>query len=396
VALLLATSFRSWLAADAEATTYDYWMPRILVKLRMNKPIRVIIAVTYGKLFAGVYEALQGTVLERLDRYTQIVLSAGLCLSTICLGGTFCNKCGKPGHIGKDCPQSPATPRNEITYRCPRCGELAGPGKGHEWDACNKAKKIQMGAPSATTCGICSHPEHSTPQCPSIYDDELHEVILLPKMKRELASSGWSIGTDSQSVTHDGAAQPATATPTQSMPQAPNVTSPASSSSSALSQVDTASALSVSASALATTTATNAIVMADLQDNLIRNLQLELSGALQRELQPLRTELGEVRQAVAEQGRNVSTLAEVVGQNTTFMLKVSAANKRTGQQILALRDQLNRELNQSSRPPDQMSAASQEDLFHDSEEYDPAYPTDTRIGEPSPPGLESPATAMHP
>jgi uncharacterized alkaline shock family protein YloU len=55
-------------------------MPRILVKLRMNKPIRVVIAVTYGRLFAGVYEALQGTVLERLDRYTQIVLSAG-CVS---------------------------------------------------------------------------------------------------------------------------------------------------------------------------------------------------------------------------------------------------------------------------------------------------------------------------
>jgi hypothetical protein len=104
--------------------------------------------------------------------------------------------------------------------------------------------------------------------------------------------------------------------------------------------------------------------------------------------------LGEVRQAVAEQGKNVNTLAEVVGQNTTFMLKVSAANKRTGQQILALRDQLNRELNSASRPADQMSAASQDDLFHDSEEYDPAFPTDTRIGEPSPPGLESPETTM--
>jgi hypothetical protein len=180
------------------------------------------------------------------------------------------------------------------------------------------------------------------------------------------------------------------------MPQVPNVSSPASSSSSALSQVDTTSALSVSASALAAAEATNAIVMADLQDNLIRKLQLELSGALQRELQPLRTELGEVRQAVAEQGKNVNTLAEVVGQNTTFMLKVSAANKRTGQQILALRDQLNRELNSASRPADQMSAVSQDDLFHDSEEYDPAFPTDTRIGEPSPPGLESPETGMQP
>jgi hypothetical protein len=134
--------------------------------------------------------------------------------------------------------------------------------------------------------------------------------------------------------------------------------------------------------------------MADLQDNLIRKLQLELSGAVQRELQPLRTELGEVRQAVAEQGKNVNTLAEVVGQNTTFMLKVSAANKRTGQQILALRDQLNRELNGAPRPADQMSAVSQDELFHDTEDYDPAYPTDTQVGEPSPPGLESPATGL--
>jgi hypothetical protein len=156
--------------------------------------------------------------------------------------------------------------------------------------------------------------------------------------------------------------------------------------------VDTTSALSVSASALAVAEATNAIVMADLQDNLIRKLQLELSVALQ----PLRNELGEVRQAVAEQGKNVNTLAEVVGQNTTFMLKVSAANKRTGLQIAALRDQLNRELNLAHRPEDQVSAVSQEDLFHDSEDYDPAYPTDTRIGEPSPPGLESPEIGMQP
>jgi hypothetical protein len=252
-----------------------------------------------------------------------------------------------------------------------------------------------MGAPSATTCGICGHPEHSTPQCPSIFDELLQEVILLPKMKQELASAGWTIGTDSQSVTQDGAAQSATVTPTRPTPQASNVT-PASSSSSALSQVDTTSALSVSASALATATATNAIVMADLQNDIIRNLQLELTGTLQRELQPLRTELGEVRQAVEEQGKNVTALAEVVGQNTTFMLKVSAANKRTGLQISALRDQLNRELNLVHRPADQMSAVSQDDLFHEVEDYDPAFPTDVRIGEPSPPGLESPATGMQP
>jgi hypothetical protein len=138
--------------------------------------------------------------------------------------------------------------------------------------------------------------------------------------------------------------------------------------------------------------------MADLQDHLIRNLQLELTGALQRELQPLRTEMSEVRQAVEEQGRNVGELTEIVGQNTAFMLKVSAANKRTGQQILALRDQINREINrevnQATKPADQMSAVSHDDLFLDSVDYDPNFPSDTWIGEPSPPGLESPASGM--
>jgi hypothetical protein len=114
VALFLAAFFRSWLATDAAETTYDYWMTRILVKLRMNKPIRVVIAVTYGRLFAGVYEALQGTVLERLDRYTPIVLSAGLCLSTICLGGTFCNKCGKPGQAEEERGSSSAPHRKGL------------------------------------------------------------------------------------------------------------------------------------------------------------------------------------------------------------------------------------------------------------------------------------------
>ena len=391
IALRLAGFFQSWNQSPSEATSYDYWMPRILVKLRSNRPIRVVIAVSYGALFVGVYEALQGEVIDNLDRLTQVALSTGQNLSPVCLGGIFCNKCGQPGHIARDCPQSPITPRNELTYRCPMCGELAGPVKGHEWDACHKYKTIRMGAPTDTTCGICGHPEHATPQCPSLFDTRLGEALLSPKMSSLLLEAGWTLGTAAQPSPQLG--NPAT-TPTRLMSQIPNVISPASSSSSALSQVDTTSALSVSASALAAAEATNAIVMADLQDNLIRKLQLELSGALQRELQPLRTELGEVRQAVAEQGRNVNTLAEVVGQNTTFMLKVSAANKRTGQQILALRDQLNRELNIASRPADQASVVSQDDLFLDSVDYDPNFPSDTWIGEPSPPGLESPASGM--
>jgi hypothetical protein len=49
IALRLADSFRSWNQSPPEATSYDYWMPRILVKLRSNRPIRVVIAVSYGE-----------------------------------------------------------------------------------------------------------------------------------------------------------------------------------------------------------------------------------------------------------------------------------------------------------------------------------------------------------
>ena len=388
VALILSAFFRSWLNGSAEAAQYDYWMPRILVKLRMSKPIRVVVAVTYGILFAGVFEALQGVVLERLDRFTQIVLSTGLCLSTVCLGGSFCNKCGKPGHVGKDCPQSSTTPRIELTYRCPLCGDLAGPGKGHEWDACNKPKPIQMGPPSAATCGICGHPEHSTPQCPSLYDDKLHEVVLLPKMRSELMAAGWTLGMDSQLPTHTSSPQPALDTPVRPSTRAVVATSPASSSSSALSQVDTTSALSVSASV----EATNAAVMTELQERITHALQLRLTDTFQRELQPLRNEMTEMRQAVVDQSKHVGDLTDLVGKSTAFMTRVSAANKRNSQQLIAIRDQFNLMF----KPTDQVTVASQDDPFMDAEDYDPAFPSDTQVGEPTPPGLESPANAMLP
>ena len=218
IALRLAGFFQSWNQSPPEATSYDYWMPRILVKLRSNRPIRVVIAVSYGALFVGVYEALQGEVIDNLDRLTQVALSTGQNLSPVCLGGIFCNKCGQPGHIARDCPQSSTTPRNELTYRCPMCasGELAGPVKGHEWDACHKYKTIRMGAPTDTTCGICGHPEHATPQCPSLFDTRLGEALLSPKMSSLLLEAGWTLGTATQPSPQLGS--PAT-TPTPSQPQ---------------------------------------------------------------------------------------------------------------------------------------------------------------------------------
>ena len=40
-----------------------------------NKPVRVFIAVSWGQLFAGVYQVLQGATLDRIDRITRIALS---------------------------------------------------------------------------------------------------------------------------------------------------------------------------------------------------------------------------------------------------------------------------------------------------------------------------------
>jgi len=130
--------------------------------------------------------------------------------------------------------------------------------------------------------------------------------------------------------------------------------------------------------------------MSELQEKLAWALQLQLTSTLQKELQPMRQELGEIKQAVAEQGTVVGELAGVVSNSTAFMLKVSAANKRCSQQLLAIREQLNR----ASGSADQVSVVSQDDPFQDAEEeYDPAHPTDTQVGEPVPPGLKSPAFA---
>ena len=84
-----------------------------------------------------------------------------------------------------------------------------------------------MESPSATFCGICGHPEHSTPQCPSIYDNELQEVMLLSKMRQGLIEKGWTLGTDPQPQMHASSQQPAPDTPTRPTWQAANNASPA-------------------------------------------------------------------------------------------------------------------------------------------------------------------------
>jgi predicted nucleic acid-binding Zn-ribbon protein len=138
--------------------------------------------------------------------------------------------------------------------------------------------------------------------------------------------------------------------------------------------------------------ATNAAVMTELQERITHALQLRLADTFQRELQPLRNEMTEMRQAVVDQSKHVGDLTDLVGKSTAYMTRVSAANKRNSQQLIAMRDQFNLMF----KPTDQTTVASQDDPFMDAEDYDPAFPSDTQVGEPTPPGLESPANDMLP
>jgi hypothetical protein len=193
VAILLATFFASAFApATFPATgTPQYWIDRILPRTRANRPILFCIAASWGAIFAGVFEAPQGEIIARIDPCTRIMLSTGLCLCIRCIGGMFCHRCGKPGHLVSSCTQDIFTSWKEITFRCVCCRELGGVALGHEWDMCSRRRpRILMGKPDAENCGICGHSEHTSPQCPSI-QDVLHGTILLAKMRNELIQEGW-------------------------------------------------------------------------------------------------------------------------------------------------------------------------------------------------------------
>ena len=117
---------------EQAAQTLRYWQPRIWVKVRSNKPVRVFIAVSWGQLFAGVYQALQGVTLDRIDRITKIALSTGICLCIRCLGGLICWRCGQPGHTAAACPQNELTPFAKVSYTCIFCRKLGSRELGHE------------------------------------------------------------------------------------------------------------------------------------------------------------------------------------------------------------------------------------------------------------------------
>ena len=380
VALLLANFFSS---ADAPQTAPEvkstkYWTSRILARSRYGKPVRFCIATSWGAIFAGVYQALQGEVLTRIDSCTRIALSAGLCMCSRCIGGTLCNRCGKTGHVASDCPQSITTSWKDLTYRCPFCRALGGVAVGHEWDVCKDCRLIRMGSPTDNCCGICDHPEHLTPQCPSIQGPA--GVILLQKMQNDLVHNGWAFEaiTTPSAAAIDTAVQLATPSPSQTSRHLSRVPIPSSSASSTESTVS-----------LATTT--------DQEGRMaVLNSQVYdmVSEAMRRELAPVQTQLNTISRAVEMQGGNIASLTEMLDDFGTRLAGVEAKEAATGQRLAKMRLRIQ----SRSRPAisvDQMSEHSQED-FQDANAYDPAFPSDDLNGAPLPPGLESPVLARLP
>ena len=387
VALLLASFFSSAVAPQVapEVKTTRYWTSRILARTRFGKPVRFCVAASWGAIFAGVYQALQGVILTRIDACTRIALSAGLCLCSRCLGGTLCNKCGRAGHLATDCPQDIFTLWKDLTYRCPFCRALGGVAVGHEWDVCKDCRLIRMGSPTDNSCGICDHPGHLTPQCPSIQGPE--GTILLRSMQTELVQNGWVFDAATAPATSaiDTVVQPATPSPTQPSrhPWREPVPSPGTSS--------TGSTVS-----LPTTDQEGRVAVVNSQVyDLVRE-------AMRGELVPIHNQLNTISRAVEMQGGNIESLTEMLDDFGTRLDGVEAKEIATNQRLARMRLRIQQRQSaplapmESSRPAiplDQMSEHSQED-FQDANTYDPAFPSDDLDGEPLPPGLESPASVM--
>jgi hypothetical protein len=391
VAVLLATFFASESApATFPATgTPQYWIDRILPRTRANRPILFCIAASWGAIFAGVFEALQGEIITRIDSCTRIVLSTGLCLCIRCVGGTFCHRCGKPGHMVSSCPQDIFTPWREITFRCVCCKELGGVALGHEWDMCSRKRpKIHMGRPDAENCGICGHSEHTSPQCPGI-QDAFHGTILLPKMRTALVQEGWILE-----------AVPASQT-TASVPMAPTVSAvaPVLSAAQLSSQNSTptrhnpwtTSSLSPSISSTGTT-----VSLLGQEDRVaLANAEVMevVRQALRSELVPVNQRLTQLSEAVEMQGGNISCLTEMVDDIGDRLKKVEAKESATQQRLARMREEF-QQRQRARQTADQRSELSQEDYQDAAEAYDPVHPTDGPSSAPRRPGLESPATGM--
>jgi hypothetical protein len=333
VALMLA-SFFATLGSDLlekSVATLHYWQPRIWVKTRSNKPVRVFIAVSWGQLFAGVYQALQGATLVRIDKITRIALSTGICLCIRCLGGLICWKCGRPGHTATACTQNELTPFAKVSYTCIFCGKLGSRESGHEFDICKEARFIAMTHPDASKCGICGHMEHSTVQCPGIYCQVTKSVVLLPKMRAELTHCGWSFGDCVDLAI--GTAIPLGEGATAAIPSSSQITRGSQRGSDAMmSQSSTASQSSQSSAqetALTTATATNAQLMAEMR----ASMSTAIHDQLTLHLLPVHSGIEKINKTLDMHGGNIDALTELVDAQGRTMAKIEA-------QALSTRDRL--------------------------------------------------------
>ncbi len=350
------------------------------------------IAASWGAIFAGIYEALQGEILARIDSCTRIVLSTGLCLCIRCIGGMFCHRCGKPGHMVSSCPQDIFTPWKEITFRCICCRELGGVALGHEFDMCSRKRpKIHMGKPDAETCGICGHSEHTSPQCPSI-QDALHGTILLPKMRNELIQEGWILEavTASQTTT-----SPAPSAPTMSAaaPARPVIQPSSQSSTPTRHNPWTTCSLSPSVSS------TGSTVSLPGPDDRVALANAEVMEvvrqALRSELVPVNQRLGDLSKALEMQGGNIASLADMVDDIGDRLKNVETKESATQQRLARMREDF-QQRQRARQTADQRSELSQEDYQDAAEPYDPFHPTDGPASVPQRPGLKSPVTGMQP
>jgi hypothetical protein len=394
VAILLATFFASAIApATFPATgTPQYWIDRILPRTRANRPILFCIAASWGGIFAGIFEALQGEIIGRIDSCTRIVLSTGQCLCIRCIGGTFCHRCGKPGHLMSSCPQDIFTQWREITFRCVCCRELGGVALGHEWDMCSRKRpKIHMGKPDAENCGICGHSEHTSPQCPSIQDD-VHGTILLPKMRNELLREGWLLEAVSGSQTTSSAAPitPAMSAVTSVRP----ATQPSSQSSTPVRHNPWAMG-----SPSPSSSTTGSTVSLPGQEDRVALANAEVMDvvrqALRSELEPVNQRLGKLSEALEMQGDNIASLTDMVDDIGDRLKKVEAKESATQQRLAKMREEF-QQRQRTRQTAEVRSEVSQEDYQDAAEAYDPMHPTDGPASTLQRPGLESPATAMQP
>jgi hypothetical protein len=301
----------------------------------------------------------------------------------------MCHKCGQAGHVAAQCTQGIATLYRDLTYRCPFCRALGGIAIGHEWDVCKDCKLIRMGTPTDDGCGICGHPEHLTPQCPSIQGPE--GVILLDKMQTELLDNGWTLNAASTlaPAAVNVTAQPTTPSPSQSRQERVAASSPSISS--------TGSTVSLP---ISNEQETRMAIVNDRVYGVMRGVIREELETVNKRLDSVVKSQDALSKAVEMQGGNIESMTEMLDDFGTRLGNVEVSGTATNQRLARMRAKYQHfQASRQSVPVDQASEHSQDDHFQDAQAYDPSHPSDYtegRTGTQQSTGLESPRSSMIP